>query len=206
MLQAATASPDWRHLSEAAAFAFGLHASQMRKGTNIPYLSHLMGVASIVLEHGGDEEQAIAGLLHDAIEDCGAEQEAVIRMKFGDRVATIVRGCTDTDVQPKPPWRVRKEAYIAHLYKTTDDIRLVSCADKLHNARSIVMDVRTHGVSMFGRFNAGQEGTLWYYTSLSAAFAETMPGTLSRELSAAVADMQCLASACGQANRESDHA
>ena len=108
-------SPDidrWRRLSDAAAFALTIHARQTRKGTDTPYISHLLGVASLVLEHGGDEGQAIAGLLHDAIEDQGAHQEAAITERFGDRVARIVRGCTDADTLPKPPWRARKEAYM----------------------------------------------------------------------------------------------
>ena len=176
----------WQRLAEAAGLAFALHAEQRRKGTDIPYLAHLLGVAGIVLEHGGDEEQAIAGLLHDAIEDCGIEQEAVIRDRFGPRVANIVRGCTDTDVVPKPPWRARKEAYIAHLEHAGPDVLLVSCADKLHNARAIVTDLRTHGVEMFERFTGGKDGTVWYYATLSDAFLRLLPGPLARELADAV--------------------
>jgi hypothetical protein len=133
--EAVVAADRWTRLSEAAGFAFALHANQERKGSGIPYIAHLMSVAALVLEHGGDEEQAIAGLLHDAIEDVGAEQEAVIARRFGPRVARIVRACTDADTLPKPPWRARKEAYIAHLEHADRDVLLVSCADKLHNAR-----------------------------------------------------------------------
>src|SRR5579875_3111083 len=100
----------WRRLSEAASFALIIHARQTRKGTDIPYISHLLGVASLVLEHGGDEEQAMAAMLHDAIEDQGAHQEPLILERFGARVARIVRACTDADTLPKPPWRARKEA------------------------------------------------------------------------------------------------
>ncbi len=121
------------------------HARQKRKGTETPYVSHLLGVASLVLEHGGDEEQAIAALLHDAVEDQGAHQEPVIRERFGDRVADIVLGCTDADTLPKPPWRERKERYIEHLEHASSDVLLVSCADKVHNARAIVTDLKTHG-------------------------------------------------------------
>jgi (p)ppGpp synthase/HD superfamily hydrolase len=184
---------DWAHLSEAFAHAARIHAAQRRKGTDIPYVSHLMAVAGIVLEHGGDEQLAIAALLHDAIEDCGAEQEAEIAARFGPRIAAIVRDCTDADVQPKPPWRARKEAYLAHLAHTGRDSLLVSAADKLHNARAIVADLRTHGPAMMSRFTAGAEGTLWYYRALADAFTRLLPGALSRELSLAVEDMERLA-------------
>jgi GTP pyrophosphokinase len=172
----------WRRLAEAVAFALDIHAAQVRKGAETPYIGHLLGVASLVLEHGGDEEQAMAGMLHDAIEDCGVEQEAVIRLRFGGRVAAIVRGCTDADTIPKPPWRERKEAYIAHLDSAGPDIHLVSCADKLYNARAILTDLQTHGPAVFDRFTAGREGTIWYYAALADAFGRLLPGALSREL------------------------
>ena len=183
----------WNHLAEAAAFALRIHAAQTRKGTATPYISHLLGVASLVLEHGGGEELAIAGLLHDAIEDQGVEQEAVIAARFGARVAGIVRACTDADVLPKPPWRARKEAYLAHLEHADADVLLVSAADKLHNARAICTDLRTHGRAVFDRFNAGQEGTVWYYGALAAVFSRRLPGPLATELAGAVAEMRHLA-------------
>lgn len=158
-----------------------------------PYVSHLLAVAAIVLEHGGDEEQACAALLHDAIEDGGAAWEGVILQRFGPRVAGVVRACTDADVQPKPPWRARKEAYLAHLEAEGPDALLISAADKLHNARAIVADLRTHGAGMFARFNAGQAGTLWYYGALAEVFARRLPGPLARDLTDAVAQMQRLA-------------
>jgi len=188
-----TPSDHWARLADATALAFRIHAGQLRKGTATPYVSHLLAVASIVLEHGGDEDQACAALLHDAIEDGGAEWEAAIQDRFGPRVAGIVRACTDADTRPKPPWRARKEAYLAHLEDEGPDALLVSAADKLHNARAIVTDLRTHGPGMFSRFNAGQEGTVWYYGALAAAFARRLPGPLARELSDAVAQMQSLA-------------
>lgn len=114
----------WVRLIEAASFAMTIHAEQRRKGSETPYISHLLGVASLVLEFGGDEDHAIAGLLHDAIEDQGAEQEPIIEARFGPRVAAIVRGCTDADSLPKPPWQARKEAYIAHLETAGPDIWL----------------------------------------------------------------------------------
>jgi (p)ppGpp synthase/HD superfamily hydrolase len=189
VLAAETPNLRWARLSEAVAFALEIHADQTRKGTDTPYISHLLGVSSLVLEHGGDEDQAIAGLLHDAVEDQGAHQLAVIRERFGDRVAAIVEGCTDADTLPKPPWQARKEAYIAHLGHTTQDVRLVSCADKLHNARAICTDLRTHGDAVFDRFKGGRDGTLWYYRTLSESFCRLMPGPLANELAEAVREM-----------------
>ena len=183
----------WRRLSDAAAFALEIHATQTRKGSDTPYVSHLLGVASLVLEHGGDEDQAIAGLLHDAIEDQGIEQEAIIADRFGPRVAHIVRACTDADIQPKPPWRARKEAYVAHLEHADVEVCLVSAADKLHNARAIVTDLRSLGPVVFDRFKAGQEGTLWYYGALAELFSRKMPCALAIELAHAVAEMRELA-------------
>lgn len=183
----------WTALADAAALAFRLHAEQLRKGTAIPYLAHLMAVSALVLEHGGDEEQAVAALLHDTIEDCGAEHEATIAVQFGPRVAAIVRACTDAEVFPKPPWRARKEAYLAHLDHAGPDALLVSACDKLHNARAIVEDLREHGPAMMSRFNAGLDGTLWYYRSLADAFARLLPGRLAGELARAVEEMERLA-------------
>jgi (p)ppGpp synthase/HD superfamily hydrolase len=184
---------DTTRLADAFAYAARIHAAQRRKGTDIPYISHLMAVAALVLEHGGDEDLAIAALLHDAIEDCGAEHEAEIASRFGPRVAAIVRDCTDADLQPKPPWRARKEAYLARLAHKGRDALLVSAADKLHNARAIVADLRTHGPAMMSRFNGGAEGTLWYYRSLADAFARLLPGALARDLTLAVEEMERLA-------------
>jgi (p)ppGpp synthase/HD superfamily hydrolase len=184
----------WSRLAEAAGLAFALHAEQRRKGTAIPYIAHLMSVAALVLEHGGDEDLAIAGLLHDAIEDVGVEQEDIIAARFGPRVAAIVRDCSDADTVPKPPWRARKEAYIAHLEKVSREALLVSACDKLHNARAIVSDLATHGPAMFSRFTGGQDGSLWYYSALAAVFSRRLPGPLSDEISKSVEEMQALAS------------
>lgn len=188
----ATTAP-WTTLAKAAALAFRLHADQRRKGTAIPYLAHLMAVSALVLEHGGDEEQAVAALLHDAIEDCGAEHEATIAERFGPRIAVIVRACTDAEVIPKPPWRARKEAYLAHLEHAGPDALLVSACDKLHNARAIVEDLREHGPAMMARFNAGRDGTLWYYRALADAFTRLLPGRLAGELARTVEEMERLA-------------
>ena len=155
-----------------------------------------MSVAALVLEHGGDQEQAIAGLLHDAVEDVGADQEPIIAARFGARVAAVVRGCTDADTFPKPPWQARKAAYVAHLEHASDDVLLVSACDKLHNARAIVSDLRTLGPAVFDRFAGGREGTLWYYRTLAAVFDRRLPGPLAVELVQVVQvvqDMQRLA-------------
>lgn len=188
----------WERLSEAVRFGLRLHGEQTRKGSDTPYISHLLGVASLVLEHGGDEEQAMAAVLHDAIEDQGAEQGPAIRARFGERVLRIVEGCTDADTVPKPQWRARKEAYIAHLDHAPPDVLLVSCADKLHNARAICTDLVTHGAAVFDRFNAGREGTLWYYGALAEAFGRKLPGPLSRELDETVCRMATLSGQAGE--------
>lgn len=152
---------------QAMTYASTVHAGQVRKGTPIPYLSHLLAVAALVLEHGGDEDEAIAALLHDAVEDAGGRPRLLdVQLRFGDRVAEIVLGCTDAEVCPKPPWRARKEAYIAHLQDTSDSARLVSCCDKLHNSRTIVADLRIHGDEVWKKFTGKRDGTLWYYTTL----------------------------------------
>ncbi len=152
-------------------YALEIHRTQNRKGSDVPYFSHLMGVAALVLEDGGDEEQAIAALLHDAPEDQGGRETLEdIRCRFGERVAEIVAGCTDTFESPKPPWRARKEQYIAHLRTASPDVRRVSLADKLHNARSILSDLIQNGASVWDRFRGGKDGTLWYYHTLTDEF------------------------------------
>jgi (p)ppGpp synthase/HD superfamily hydrolase len=153
-------TPNWDRLADGITFALSIHAAQTRKGTNTPYISHLLAVAAIVLEYGGDEELAIAAMLHDMIEDQGADLEPIIAERFGSRVARIVRGCTDTDTFPKPPWHARKEAYIAHLAEADPEVLFVSAADKLHNARAICTDLKVHGPRVFERFNSGREGVL----------------------------------------------
>lgn len=187
------------HLSDrfAEAFAYALdhHRSQLRKDTTIPYVSHLMQVAGLVLEAGGDEDQAIAGLFHDAIEDPNDRSVAEVRRdleeRFGPRVLHIVEGCTDTDVHPKPDWEVRKKAYLDHLRTADDEVLLVSAADKLHNARSILTDLREHGRELWDRFNVEREDSLWYYRSLVNAFREAgAPGRLVAELERVVTEIE----------------
>lgn len=175
-----------RRFNDAFVFAAELHAVQTRKGTDIPYLSHLMAVAGLILEHGGDEDEAIAGLLHDAVEDQGATYPGgvdalrrEIKSCFGEKVLSIVDACSDTDQIPKPPWRERKGAYIAHLTDADASTLLVSCADKVHNARAILTDYQTHGEQVWDRFTGGREGTLWYYRALCDAFAARPEAPLS---------------------------
>jgi (p)ppGpp synthase/HD superfamily hydrolase len=177
----------------AFAFAAEKHKHQTRKASTIPYIAHLMGVASLVLEAGGDEDLAIAALLHDVVEDCGgAPMLQEVRHKFGERVAKVVDGCTDADTYPKPPWRERKESYIRHLKKANADTRLVSAADKLNNVRSILSDYRAIGESVWSRFNGGREGTLWYYRTLRDVFLRHKPNRITRELELAVNELEGL--------------
>lgn len=190
--------------SRAVDYARIAHAAQCRKGSNIPYLCHLLGVASLVIEFGGNEDQAIAGLLHDTIEDGGAEHETTIRAQFGDAVADIVKDCTDgaaegkashTDAEAKRRnWLERKLAYLAHLKEAPDATLLVSACDKLHNARAIVQDLEDPeiGTSVFDRFTGGRAGTLGYYQALAEIFsARNVPA--AKVLDAAVGWMHELA-------------
>ncbi len=168
-----------------------LHAGQVRKGTEIPYISHLLGVASLVFEYGGDEDTAIAGLLHDAVEDQGgAATLERIREEFGERVAGIVGACTDSMTEPKPPWRERKQAYLARIPGKSYAARLVSAADKLYNARSILRDYRSLGESVWDRFKGGRDGVLWYYRSLVDALKQEGPEDLALELDRVVLELE----------------
>lgn len=179
---------------EALILAVRWHAGQVRKETAIPYIAHLLGVASLVLEQGAGEDEAIAALLHDAVEDQGGEVILdEIRARFGDGVAEIVAGCTDAWTTPKPPWRERKEAYIAHLRQASASVRLVSAADKLHNARAILADYRALGEALWSRFNGGKEGTLWYYRALVETLQAADPTPLVEELDRVVSEIERLA-------------
>ena len=175
---------------DALAYASRLHRDQRRKGTAIPYVAHLLGVAALALEAGADEDQAIAALLHDAVEDQGgAPQLEAIRDRFGARVAQIVDHCTDSQSEPKPAWRARKEAYIASLAHKPADSLLVSLADKTHNASAILADLAAHGESVWSRFTGGKEGSLWYYRALAEAFRRHLPGPSAERLAGIVADL-----------------
>jgi len=175
-------------------FAAQKHSGQMRKTSTIPYIAHLMGVASLVLEAGGDEDLAIAALLHDVVEDCGGvPMLEEVRRRFGARVAKVVDGCTDADTYPKPPWLERKQKYIARLKKEDAETHLVSAADKLNNVRSILSDYRAIGESVWSRFSGGREGTLWYYRTLRDEFLRYEPNRITRDLELAVRELESLA-------------
>jgi (p)ppGpp synthase/HD superfamily hydrolase len=177
-------------------FAAEKHKAQTRKASTIPYLAHLMGVASLVLEAGGDEDLAIAALLHDVVEDCGGTPMLKeVRRRFGKRVAHVVDGCTDAYTDPKPPWRERKETYICHLKTADADTRLVSAADKLNNVHSILSDYRAIGESVWSRFTGGREGTLWYYRTLRDVFLAHPRNRITRDFELAVSELDSLAAA-----------
>jgi GTP pyrophosphokinase len=181
---------------DAMAAAAQIHGTQRRKGTEIPYLSHLLGTCSIALEYGANEDEAIAALLHDAIEDGRPTAAARATVwSFGDEVGRIVEACTDADTQPKPPWRPRKEAYLASLEKKDHSVLLVSASDKLHNARSIVRDRRGVGEKVWDRFKVQKSDTLWYYRSLVVAYRENSEHNpaLVAELDRTVAEMEATA-------------
>lgn len=180
----------------ALVFATQLHRDQRRKGSGVPYISHLLAVCELTLEYGGDEDEAIAALLHDAIEDQGgsAAREEILR-KFGPRVTEIVEGCTDTDESPKPAWRPRKELYIRHIAEASASVRLVSACDKLHNARSLVMDYRIYGEDLWSRFTGRRAGTLWYYRAMVNALRAAGPSPVVEELDRVVTELESLASA-----------
>jgi len=177
--------------AQALTYAAMLHADQRRKVSGEPYVTHLLGAASIALEYGADEDEAIAALLHDAIEDQGgAATREAIRRRFGPRVTEIVDGCSDADTIPKPPWRERKEAYLAHLRRASTSIRLVSASDKLHNARSLLREYRVRGESLWDRFHGGRDGTLWYYRSVVDALKQADTTPLVEELDRVVSELE----------------
>ncbi len=174
-------------------FAAEKHARQTRKASTIPYIAHLMGVASLVLEAGGDEDLAIAALLHDVVEDCGGPPMLKeVQRRFGKRVAEVVDGCTDAYTYPKPPWKERKDQYIARLKNEDVGTRLVSAADKLNNIRSILSDYRAIGESVWARFNGGREGTLWYYRTLRDEFLRDSPNRITLDFDLAVKELESL--------------
>ena len=186
--------PYGQKFEEALVYAARLHRDQTRKGSGIPYVTHLLAVAAIVGENDGTEEEAVAALLHDAPEDRGGRERLEdIRRRFGDEVAGTVAGCTDTYEDPKPPWRPRKEAYIAHVAAASPSVRLVSAADKLHNARAILADLRSLGEELWERFTGGKEGTLWYYRALVEAYKSAGTNAVVEELDRVVREVEALA-------------
>jgi (p)ppGpp synthase/HD superfamily hydrolase len=175
-----------------------VHGGQVRKATSIPYVAHLLAVAATVLEYGRSEDMAIAALLHDAVEDKGGEPRlSGIRNRFGDRVADIVRSCTDTVAdlsarQSKEDWHDRNKQYIEHLKKVDKETLLVSLSDTIHNARSILRDFRKPeiGPNVWGRFKKPKEDTLWYYRVLASAFQKLLPSQLADQLADIVAALE----------------
>jgi GTP pyrophosphokinase len=181
-------------LSNALALAIQAHEGQVRKGTKIPYIAHPMAVSAIALEFGATEDQAVAGLLHDAIEDGGNKYANIIKAQFGEHIHNLVQGCTDgtpNQQGQKAPWLERKTAYLRHLAEASDEVLLVSCSDKLHNARAIVSDLINEGPSVFERFSSTPEQTLWYYRQLANVFTnrKTPP---AKALESAVSQMEAL--------------
>src|SRR6267378_4724111 len=178
-------------LQRAFQYAAEKHAGQTRKKTAVPYLSHLMAVASLVLEAGGDEDMAIAALLHDVVEDCGGMARLrEVRKQFGPRVGKIVEGCTDSFAEPKAEWMDRKKNYLREVKHADAETRLVSAADKLHNVRTILADYRRDGESIWKRFSGKREGTLWYYRALSDEYQRRNPNRITPELEIAVGELE----------------
>lgn len=183
-------------VEEAVRMAFRLHAGQTRRGSGTAYVHHPLAVAGLVAESGGDESQVIAALLHDAVEDAGgAATLEEIRRRFGDDVAALVEGCSDTDVIPKPPWRPRKEAFLARLRTEGPRLRLVVTADKLHNVRALDRDLRRAGPGVFDRFRGGRDGTLWFYRAAVEVLRDGWSHPLLDELDRAVGALEELAEA-----------
>ena len=187
------------HLSDrfqaALDMAFELHQNQERKGSREPYFTHLMSVSALVLENGGSENQAIAALLHDAVEDQGGIPTLErIKTEFGEEVAEIVNGCTDAYTLPKPPWKERKINYLERLKTAPDTILLVSLSDKVHNVRSILRDLQKEGDAIWEKFKGGKAGTLCYYQSLANIFDGSNYSFLKQELRQLVEEIITLAS------------
>lgn len=173
---------------DALVFASAAHRAQVRKATGIPYVSHLLAVAALVLEAGADEDTAIAALLHDSVEDTGVTVDA-LRDRFGPVVASIVAECTDTDESPKPPWRPRKEAFVARLETASAGALVVTAADKLHNVRSMLAELRAADPSMWSRFHAGPDEQVWYHAAVADVVCRRAPGPLADALRAAVDEL-----------------
>ena len=182
----------------ALSYAAQAHAGHCRKGTTIPYISHPLAVAALVMESGGDEDEIIAALLHDTAEDAGGEGRlADIRVRFGERVADIVDGCSDAYGQAgsgveKPDWLPRKRKHLKHLEQATRSVLLVSAADKLHNARAVLGDYRTVGEQLWSRFNGGREGTLWYYRKVTNLLIERFHSPLTEDVKRTVEELEAL--------------
>ena len=178
---------------KALIYATRIHGGKLRKKTRIPYIAHILGVTAIALEYGANETEAIAALLHDAVEDCGgAKRLRDIEHKFGKRVARIVEDCTDTDQTPKPPWLERKKAYVEHVRHASMPTKLVSTSDKLHNIRAILMDYRQEEEKLWSRFNGGKQGALWYYRALVNSLNGKRIQSLVQELDRTLTELESL--------------
>lgn len=183
-----------KRFEEALLLANQLHTDQIRKGSKTPYISHLLGTAALVLQDGGDEDEAIAALLHDAVEDQGGEETlALIRDKFGEKIAKIVDDCSDTNTTPKPPWRKRKEDHIARLKEASASTHRIMLADKLHNARALLRTLRDHGEATWEIFRGGKDGVLWYYRTLHKVLGETNQGHLWQEFGGVIEEIERIA-------------
>jgi GTP pyrophosphokinase len=181
-----------RRFTEALCLAADLHANQCRKASGVPYVSHVLAVASLVIEFGGSEDEAIAALLHDAVEDCGGVQILEqIREQFGAPVAEIVLGCSDTTVSPKPPWQTRKVEYLRHLAFANRSVQLVAIADKLHNMKTTLRELSLQGDSFWDHFRSGRDGMLWYFGELVGIFRQSpVPAPLFLELEQAYNELR----------------
>jgi (p)ppGpp synthase/HD superfamily hydrolase len=184
--------------NQALTMATQAHGNQIRKGTEnaqglaVPYITHPVAVAALVVRYGGDEDQAIAGLLHDVLEDGGPQWVEPIQVQFGDRVLSMVQACTDgvpDATGKKPPWKERKVTYLSHLSESSDDALLVSACDKLHNLTSIVADLHEIGDVVFDRFTASKDQTIWYYTELAEVLTGRVPERLERAIQLALLEL-----------------
>lgn len=184
-------------LDDATALAIRDFRSVTRKGKPTPYISHLFAVTSLVAEGGGDEDQLISAMLHDWLEDVPGATGAALEAKFGARVRRIVEGCTDATTHPKPPWRARKEAYLATVPTKADEVKLVCCADKLHNLQTLDRDLRHFGPATLDRFSGGRDGTIWYYRQITSALGQGWSHWLHDELAATLKDAAARAEASG---------
>ena len=177
----------------ALVMAYRLHRSQVRKGSPVPYVAHLLSVAALVLEDGGDEDEAIAALLHDAVEDQGGSvTRELVRVTFGDRVCEIIDGCTESMVQPKPPWKERKLLHLEKVVTASVSVRRVTMADKLHNIRSLLADYERFGEGLWARFGGGKAGTIWYYQEMVKRLQVGESVGMMRSLSEAVGRLEGL--------------
>jgi (p)ppGpp synthase/HD superfamily hydrolase len=185
---------DRARLVEALRFALEAHGHQTRKGTRVPYASHLLQVAGLVLEHGGDAEQAAAAVLHDAVEDCEEVDDSSLRERFGAGVADIVLACTDVLPGDRPgaksPWLVRKQRYVERLSRADARTRLVAACDKLHNLRSVVADLHAEGPETLSRFKGTPEQTRGYYEAVRVVLAPDLPERLVREIDALLEELR----------------